>query len=108
MPNVEENEQTQKDLQDKIAHVVGELKKTESKLFLAPNGVLEKLENIFVKKREQTLIYPCASYRESLPAANLSSLVKGQSAIISAKLFADVISKDHKATSSSTPTKYMR
>ena len=38
-------EQTEKDLQDKIAHVVEEIiKKIDSRLFFAPSGVLEKWE----------------------------------------------------------------
>ena len=63
----------------------------------------------FLFKKERTLIYSGVSYRDASSATNLNSLVKGQSAIISAKLFADIISKeDHKATSSSTPIKYVR
>ena len=40
-----EKEQTQKDLQDKITHVVEELNKTDSSLS-APNGVLGKWEMV--------------------------------------------------------------
>ena len=41
---VAKRRQTQKHLQDKITHVVEELKKTYSGLFFALNGVLEKWE----------------------------------------------------------------
>ena len=39
-----EKKQTQKDLRDKITHVVEELKKTDSRFFFALNGVLDKWE----------------------------------------------------------------
>ena len=39
--NLEEKELTQKDPQDKISHVVEELKKTDQRLFFALNGFLE-------------------------------------------------------------------
>ena len=41
--SIAEKGQTQKDLQDEIAHVVEELKKTDLRLFFALNGVLESL-----------------------------------------------------------------
>ena len=57
-----EKKQTQKDLRDKIIHVVEELKKTDSRLFFALNGVLDKWEictlkslNFMFKKRVPTL-----------------------------------------------------
>ena len=67
-----EKKQTQKVLRDKITHVVEELKKTDSRLFFALNGVLDKWEictlkslNFMFKKGYQ----PCRS---------LLSLFQGQ------------------------------
>ena len=59
-----ERKQTQKDLRDKITHVVEELKKTDSRLFFALNGGLDKWEictlkslNFMFKKRVPTLLF---------------------------------------------------
>ena len=48
-------EQTQKDLQDKIAHVVEEPKKTDSSLVFALNGDLGKMGNLSLKVLEKSL-----------------------------------------------------
>ena len=101
VPNVEEKEETQKNLQGKIAHGVKIKKDIKSlALFFCTEWspwTMEMCPWIFVPKKEQTrLIYLCVCYRDALSAANLSSLVKGQSAIL-AKLVADIICKqDHK------------
>ena len=64
--------QIQKDLQDKIAHVVEELKKTDSRIFVALNGVLEKWEmcpwkslNFFVQKKVRTLYLEKTKWKRS-------------------------------------------
>ena len=44
-----------KTYQDKIAHVVEEPKKTDSRLFFALNGVLEKIGNVSLKVLENSL-----------------------------------------------------